>query len=49
MDYYLLTELATDLGYELAMSGAETFRVEESIVRVLRSYGIESEVFAIPN
>lgn len=49
MDYYLLTELATDLGYELAMSGAETFRVEESIVRVLRTYGIESEVFAIPN
>lgn len=49
MDYYLLTELATDLGYELAMSGAETFRVEESIVRVLRAYGIESEVFAIPN
>ena len=49
MDYYLLTELATDLGYELAMSGAETFRVEESITRVLRTYGIESEVFAIPN
>lgn len=49
MDYYLLTEVATDLGYELAMCGAETFRVEESIVRVLRTYGIESEVFAIPN
>ncbi len=49
MDYYLLTEIATELGYELAMSGAETFRVEESIIRVLRTYGIESEVFAIPN
>lgn len=49
MDYYLLTEVAIDLGYELAMSGAETFRVEESIIRVLRTYGIESEVFAIPN
>ena len=49
MDYYLLTELATDLGYELAMSGAETFRVEDTIARVLRTYGIESEVFAIPN
>lgn len=49
MDYYLLTEVATDLGYELAMSGAETSRVEESIVRVLRTYGIESEVFAITN
>ena len=49
MDYYLLTEVATDLGYELAMSGAETYRVEESITRVLKTYGIESEVFAIPN
>ena len=49
MDYNLLLELATDLGYRLAMSGAETFRVEESIRRVLQAYNIESEVFAIPN
>ena len=31
------------------MCGAETFRVEESVSRVLSSYGIASEVFAIPN
>ncbi len=49
MDYNTLLDMATDLGYELAMSGAETFRVEESISRVLTSYGVESEVFAIPN
>lgn len=49
MDYYLLLELATDLGYELAMRGAETFRVEESVSRVLMAYGVQSEVFAIPN
>ncbi len=49
MDYNLLLDNATDLGYELAMSGAETYRVEESINRVLASYGVESEVFAIPN
>ena len=49
MDYNALLDLATDLGYELAMSGAETFRVEESITRVLTSYGVEAEVFAIPN
>jgi uncharacterized membrane protein YjjP (DUF1212 family) len=49
MDYYHLLDLATDLGYELAMSGAETFRVEESVSRVLLAYGIRSEVFAIPN
>lgn len=49
MDYNTLLDLATDLGYELAMCGAETFRVEESISRVLAAYGVESEVFAIPN
>ena len=49
MDYNTLLDLATDLGYELAMCGAETFRVEESINRILQSYGIQSEVFAIPN
>ena len=49
MDYNALLDLATDLGYELAMSGAETFRVEESISRVLAAYGLKSEVFAIPN
>lgn len=49
MEYHVLLDLATDLGYRLAMSGAETFRVEESIQRLLWAYGIESEVFAIPN
>ncbi len=49
MDYNTLLDMATDLGYELAMCGAETFRVEESIGRVLESYGVKAEVFAIPN
>ena len=49
MDYYLLVDMATELGYELAMSGAETFRVEDTIRRCLAAYGIESEVFAITN
>ena len=49
MDYYLLVDMATELGYELAMSGAETFRVEDTISRVLATYGVESEVFAITN
>lgn len=49
MDYNALLDLATKLGYELSMSGAETFRVEESMNRVLTAYGVESEVFAIPN
>ena len=49
MEYSKLLDLASDLGYELAMSGAETFRVEESITRILAAYDIEAEVFAIPN
>lgn len=49
MKYDILLELAVDLGYRLAMNGAETFRIEESIRRILGAYGIECEVFAIPN
>ena len=49
MDEITLIDLASDLGYELAMCGAETFRVEESVSRMLGAYGLEAEVFAIPN
>ena len=49
MNYNALLDLATDLGYELAMCGAETFRVEESINRMLNTYGVTAEVFSIPN
>lgn len=49
MNDKLLLELAANLGYYLAMSGAETYRIEESIVRVLKTYGYEAEAFAIPN
>ena len=49
MNYNTLLDAVVDLGYELSMCGAETFRVEESITRILQTYGISSEVFAIPN
>ena len=49
MDYNTILDLATDVGYELAMAGAETFRVEDSVHRILESYGLDSDVFAIPN
>ena len=49
MDYNTILDLATDVGYELAMAGAETFRVEDSVHRILASYGLDSDVFAIPN
>lgn len=49
MEHEKLLDMATDLGYELSISGAETYRVEESVYRILTAYGVESEVFAIPN
>lgn len=49
MNYNLLLELTADLGYRLACNGAETYRVEDSVDRVLSAYGVTSEVFAIPN
>ena len=49
MDYHVLLDAVTELGYRLAMCGAETYRVEESINRTLAAYGIVSEVYAIPN
>lgn len=41
MDYYLLTDMAAQIGYELAAAGAETFRIEETMRRIIGAYGIE--------
>ncbi|MBQ3251760.1 MAG: threonine/serine exporter family protein [Oscillospiraceae bacterium] len=49
MDYNALLELVTDLGYQLGMCGAETYRIEESANRIMQAYGINAEAFAIPN
>lgn len=50
MDYNELLSLVTDFGYRLQSAGAEIYRVEESVFRLLRAYGVEGgEVFAIPN
>ncbi len=44
-----LLDLVSVFGYRMAMAGAETYRVEESITMILRTYGYASEVFCIPN
>lgn len=50
MDYNGLLLLATDLGYGLLGSGAEIYRVEESILRLLHAYGVnQAAPFVIPN
>lgn len=48
--YDELLNLSTELGYQLMVSGAEIYRTEDSMSRLLRAYGVETgEVFAIPN
>ena len=50
LDYDALLGLTSELGYRLMESGAEIYRVEESVQRLLRAYGVTTgEVFAIPN
>lgn len=49
MDYNSLLDIAMKIAYRLAMSGAETFRIEESISRIMAAYHINAESFAIPN
>ncbi len=49
MDYQVLLKLTCGLGYELAVNGAETFRIEESISRILETYHVQGEAYAVPN
>ncbi len=49
MDYTQLLDMAIEVGYRLAMCGAETYRIEESVNRIMAAYGIQAETFAIPN
>lgn len=48
MDYSQLLNMGADLGRQLMTSGAEIYRVEESVNRLLTAYGLEPQVFAIP-
>ena len=49
MNYNALLDLVIDLGYQLGMCGAETYRIEESSHRIMQAYGIRADCFAIPN
>ncbi len=49
MDLNKLLDMGTELGYRLQTSGAETYRVEESINRMMQAYDVDCETFAIPN
>lgn len=49
MDYDLLLEGCCEVGCRLLGCGAEIYRVEDTVRRLLAAYGITGEVFAIPN
>lgn len=49
MDYVSLMELVSRMGVMLTSCGAETYRVEESITRILSAYGQDGRVYCVPN
>lgn len=50
MDHNALVKLSAELGVCLMESGAEIYRVEDSVRRLLVAYGAEdAQVFAVPN
>ena len=48
-DYDTLLTLSTEIGVRLLTSGAEIYRVEESIQRLFSAYGADGSVFVIPS
>lgn len=49
MEPTVLMDLVCAIGAKLAMSGAETYRVEESVRRISAAYGLEARVYSVPN
>lgn len=49
MDLVLLLNLVTELGVELLENGAETYRVEDTMRRIVWAYGIQdTDAFVVP-
>ena len=49
MNYIALMDLVSAIATKLAVSGAETYRVEESVRRICAAYGLDARVYAIPH
>ena len=49
MNYTVLMDLVSAIASKLATSGAETYRVEESVKRICTAYGLDARVYAIPH
>ena len=48
MDIKRLSDITTEIGFQLLTSGAEIHRVEDTICRIAGAYGARADVFAIP-
>lgn len=49
MNHTVLMDLVSAIASKLATSGAETYRVEESVRRICSAYGLDGRVYAIPH
>ncbi len=49
MDYDKLLDAVSRTGCRMLAAGAEIYRVEDTVRRLLAAYGVEGEAFAIPN
>jgi len=50
IDYDALLNTASTMGVQMLESGAEAYRVEDSLQRLCRAYGVDaSQIFAIPS
>ncbi|MCI9615447.1 MAG: threonine/serine exporter family protein [Dorea sp.] len=50
MDYNRIVQMILDVGEEMLKSGAENFRLEDSLYRMCKSYGFKRyDVYAIPS
>lgn len=49
MDYDQLLEGCSQVGFRMLSGGAEIYRVEDTVRRILAAYGVKGDVFALPN
>ena len=49
LDYNQLLDGCSEIGVQLVRFGGEIQRAEDTVRRLLAAYGLESEVFAVPN
>lgn len=49
MNYTPFMDLVSAVATKLATSGAETYRVEESVRRITAAYGLDGRVYAVPH